>query len=138
MRAAPERLGVGAKALLAARIWFWLVVVRVRLREKNLARLVQRLTRPARRVPPPGHVDARRMGRIVHEVLWVGPFRPRCLLTALVLFRLLSVQGDRPQLVIGLPSRSPTKDAHAWVEVEGVDAGPPPGRGTNEELVRYG
>ena len=29
------------------------------------------------------------------------------------------------------------KDAHAWVELAGVDVGPPPGRNGHVELARY-
>ena len=28
-------------------------------------------------------------------------------------------------------------DAHAWIEMEGHDIGPPPGKGDHEELARY-
>jgi hypothetical protein len=53
------------------------------------------------------------------------------------LFRLLHEQGDEAELVIGLPAAAATKDAHAWVEINGVDVGPPPGRGSHEVLARY-
>jgi hypothetical protein len=56
---------------------------------------------------------------------------------ALVHYRLLREQGDTPELVIGLEPSPRTKDAHAWLEVNGIDVGPPPGRGLHEELVRY-
>jgi hypothetical protein len=59
------------------------------------------------------------------------------LFSALVLYRLLRAQGDRAELVIGLPSDARTKDAHAWVELDGVDVGPPPGRSGHLELTRY-
>jgi hypothetical protein len=39
--------------------------------------------------------------------------------------------------VIGLPSSPTDKDAHAWVEVRGIDIGPAPGRLGHAELVRY-
>ena len=42
-----------------------------------------------------------------------------------------------PELVIGLPREPKDKDAHAWVELHGMDVGPPPGRGLHEELARY-
>lgn len=137
VRPAPARLGVLAKLVLAARVWGTFAVVAVRVRLDELPNLVARLERPSA-VRWPGRVDPRRLGRIVEQVLRVGPYRPRCLLTALVLFRLLHRQGDPAELVIGLPERAPSKDAHAWVEVAGVDVGPPPGRGRNEPLIRYG
>ncbi len=60
------------------------------------------------------------------------------MLLSLVLFRLLREQGTEAEVVIGLPQHAKDKNAHAWVEVGGVDVGPPPGRGDNIELVRYG
>jgi hypothetical protein len=47
-------------------------------------------------------------------------------------------QGERPQLVIGLPPSPSSHEAHAWVEVAGQVVGPPPGRLGHEEMVRYG
>jgi len=81
--------------------------------------------------------DPRRLGRIVARVLHVGPWRARCLHTSMVLFRLLREQGDTAELVIGLPREPRDKDAHAWVEIDGSDIGPPPGRGRHEEIARY-
>jgi hypothetical protein len=83
-------------------------------------------------------VEPRRLGRIVSRCLSFGPLRARCLYQALVLMRLLRDQGIRSQLVIGLPIAAIDKDAHAWIEIDGVDVGPPPGRGSHEELARYG
>lgn len=83
-------------------------------------------------------MDARRLGRIVERILGFGRFRSRCLFTSLVLLRLLRCRGEAAVLVIGLPSTPKGKDAHAWVELEGVDVGPPPGRGAHVELTRYG
>ena len=59
------------------------------------------LPRGGRRRTP--RLEARRLSRIVHGTLHLGPFRPRCLVNALVLFRLLRAQGDPAELVIGLP-----------------------------------
>jgi hypothetical protein len=78
-----------------------------------------------------------RLGRIVGRSLGVGPVRARCLFSSMVLFRLLRAQGQAPELVIGLPIEPRDKDAHAWVELDGRDVGPPPGRGRHEELARY-
>ncbi len=44
-----------------------------------------------------------------------------------MLYRLLREQGDAAELVIGLPKNPADKSAHAWVELDGVDVGPPPG-----------
>jgi hypothetical protein len=54
------------------------------------------------------------------------------------LFRLLREQGDPAELVIGLPDAAADHEAHAWVEVDGRDVGPPPGRGQHEPLARFG
>ena len=78
-----------------------------------------------------------RLSRVVHLTLHLGPWRPRCLVLALVLYRLLRAQGTEADLVIGLPIDAVDKDAHAWVEIDGVDIGPPPGKGVHEELARY-
>ena len=82
-------------------------------------------------------IEPDRLGRIVHRVLRLGPYRPRCLVSSLVVFRLLRREGVDAELVIGLPTQARTKDAHSWIEVDGKDVGPPPGRGTQIELVRY-
>jgi hypothetical protein len=54
-----------------------------------------------------------------------------------VLFRLLRAQGDPAELVIGLPHEPRDEEAHAWVEIQRVDVGPPPGKGSHEELARF-
>ncbi len=124
------------KLVLVLRAWMWLVVVALGVRLQPLPRLVARLDRPP--AGPSGQIQARRLGRIVFRVLRIGPRRARCLLLSLVLFRLLREQGTAAEVVIGLPQSPQNKNAHAWVEVGGFDVGPPPGRGDNIELVRYG
>jgi hypothetical protein len=130
----PDRLPILVKVRLGAAAWTSLAVVALELRRNPLPEVARRLAAvSARRAA----VDERRLGRIVMQVLWIGPFRPRCLYTALVLYRLLHQQGVAAELVIGLPSTPTSKDAHAWVEVRGRDVGPPPGRNGHEELARY-
>jgi Transglutaminase-like superfamily len=58
------------------------------------------------------------------------------LINALVLYRLLREQGDPVELVIGLPEQAADERAHAWVELEGRDVGPPPGRAGHSEMAR--
>ncbi|HUR18790.1 MAG TPA: lasso peptide biosynthesis B2 protein [Acidimicrobiales bacterium] len=124
------------KLLLFGRIWFWGAWVRVQLRRCELPDVVGRLGEvPPRAASRP--VNPLRLGKIVHRASWIGPFKPRCLVIALVHFRLLREQGEAAQLVIGLPAGPQDIAAHAWVEMGGVDVGPPPGRGRHEELVRY-
>ena len=111
-------------------------VIRVRLRDQQLPAVVESLRAP---VPNPRRpVRPGRLGRIVHRSLTIGPLHTRCLFTSLVLFRLLRQQGDVPEFVVGLPARPEEKDAHAWIEIEGVDVGPPPGRSGHVEIARYG
>jgi hypothetical protein len=125
----PERAAMGMRA------WFWFVFVRLSLKRRPLNEFVARLGRPSR-VRMRG-IDPVRLGKLVARSLRIGELDPRCMFTALVLFRLLREQGDSAELVIGLPPHPKSKDAHAWVELERVDVGPPPGRSQHEELVRY-
>lgn len=46
-------------------------------------------------------------------------------------------QGDEAVLVVGLPERPMTHEAHAWVELDSIVVGPPPGRAGHSELARY-
>ena len=133
--AATEQLSLSAKAALGVRIWSYFAIAAIGTRRLALPELIERLARS--RWSSPRHVDPRKLGFIVHRVLRLGSWRARCLHTSLVLFRLLLEQGDHPELVIGLPPEPTDKDAHAWVEMRGVEVGPPPGRGRHVELVRY-
>jgi hypothetical protein len=83
------------------------------------------------RIPP------RQLAWAIDRTLRVGSRRPRCIFNAMVMYRLLREQGDPAELVIGLPRDAVTKDAHAWVELEGVDVGPPPGRNGHEPMARF-
>jgi hypothetical protein len=129
------RLPLATKAQLAARIGGTFLLVHWRLRRDPLPRVVESFAATDHERPP--RVEARRLSRIVYGTLHLGPLRPRCLVNALVLFRLLRAQGDPAELVIGLPHDARDHEAHAWVEVERIDVGPPPGKGTHEELARY-
>jgi hypothetical protein len=135
MRDAPPRLGIPARLGLAVRIWTAFVRVRLTTKAHPLPVAVARLGTAGR--PLPYRIDPRRLGSIVARVLRFGPWRARCLWTALVLYGLLRGQGDGAELVIGLPLEPKDFDAHAWVEIDGRDVGPPPGRGRHEELARY-
>jgi hypothetical protein len=120
---------------MAMRAWFWFALIRLSLKWRRLPEFVARLGRPSR-VTPRG-IDPVRLGKLVARSLRIGELDPRCMFTALVLFRLLREQGDSAELVIGLPHHPTNKDAHAWVELDGVDVGPPPGQSKHQELVRY-
>jgi hypothetical protein len=131
-----DRVSQPRKAALVLRSWFWFATVWLRLRRRPIPSVVAELSEVERSPVVP--VAPRRLGRIVARSLSLGPWRARCLFTAIVLFRLLRTQGDDPELVIGLPLEPRDKDAHAWVELGGYDVGPPPGRGRHVELARYG
>lgn len=131
-----RRLGPAAKAGLGLLVLYDFLVVRLQVSRRPLPDLARRLGRPARiRIPalaPP------RLGRIVHRVLRLGPYRPRCMVTSLVFYRLLRRQGTDAEVVIGLPPAAESHHAHAWVEVDGDVVGPPPGRMGHAEMARYG
>jgi Transglutaminase-like superfamily len=133
-RVAPH-LSRWAKAILVARIWSAFIRTRILERRLPLPDVTRRLA--ARGERGGIRVDPRRLGGIVGRVLRIGSWQPRCLFSALVLFRLLHEQGDAAELVIGLPIRSERKDAHAWVEVGGLDVGPPPGGRGRVPLARF-
>ena len=123
------------KARLAARIWMRFVLVVVDLRRQPLPALVNRLAETSNPPRPDGHRPAT-LSRAVHRSLRIGSLRPRCLVNALVLFRLLREQGEPAELVVGLLPKAPDHRAHAWVELAGRDVGPPPGRFGHEEMAR--
>ena len=132
----PARLTVRRRAVLAARIWWLAARVRRDVHRVPLPDLVARLDEHA--VTAGRRHDARRLGAAVAHALTVGGRRPTCLVQSLVLYALLRAQGARPQLVIGLPDGAVSADAHAWIELDGADVGPPPGRAEHVALARYG
>lgn len=133
-RSAPRLL---SRLALFGRVWQAYALARVGVARYPLPVVVERLAdvhsrRVASDLPP------RALGRFVWRRLRVGLWRPRCLFRALVLYRLLALSGTRSEIVIGLPERPTSQEAHAWVEVDGVDVGPPPGTNGHRELARYG
>lgn len=129
-------MSIARKVELAVRIWWLSLVVRVRSRRLPLPSLVSELGTvddPRPRYPM-GPVT---LGRTVVRVLTVAGRPPRCLISAMVAFHLHRREGRQVELVIGLPSAPADKDAHAWLELEGVDIGPPPGCHGHIELTRY-
>jgi len=132
---ANEQLGATAKLSLWLRIVRWYLVVRVRTKREPLPKLAARIgdagTPRSDRIPP------RQLAWAVDRTLHIGRLRPRCIFNALVLYRLLHEQGDAAELVIGLPKNPTDKSAHAWVEIDGVDVGPPPGQNGHEPMARF-
>jgi hypothetical protein len=126
-----------AKARLALRVWARYLSIRPRISRTSVPRLAEALAEgggPGTRRP---RTSPYRLSRAVERSLHIGPWRPRCLTNALVLYRLLREQGDDAQLVIGLPTDAATHEAHAWVELGGLDLGPAPGRSGHEALARF-
>jgi hypothetical protein len=130
-----QRPSISVRIMLVLRTLYWFGVVRSELRRRQLPQIVDRL-RPVER-PRSYRIPAGRLGRGVARVLRIGPFEARCLVMALVQYRLLREQGDEPELVIGLERVARSHDAHAWLEIDGRDVGPPPGKGDNEGMLRY-
>jgi hypothetical protein len=123
------------KARLAARVWRRYLLVVVDLRREPLPALVERLARTNGLTRQEAYRPAT-LSNAVYRSLRLGSRRPRCLVNALVLFRLLREQGEPAELVIGLLPDAPDQRAHAWVELGGRDIGPPPGRHGHEEMAR--
>ena len=138
MRAVTERvrrLSLPSRIALALAVWRRFFGIYVEVKRRPLPQVIEVLR--SAEAADSATMEPRRLGRIVARTLRFGPWRARCLFTSLVLYRLLREQGEHPQFVIGLPREPRDKDAHAWVEIDGVDVGPPPGRSGHEELARY-
>lgn len=131
------RLSTTAKIVLVLRTWYWFAVVHVLLRTRALPRVVERL-RPDAPSVTRAQLNPRRLGRIVGRALRLRDKQARCLIGSLVLYRLLHEQGMQAELVIGLPISAEDHAAHAWIEVDSLDVGPPPGRFGHQPIARYG
>jgi Transglutaminase-like superfamily len=132
-----ESLSPVAKAALAGRILSRYAVVRARLFREPLPGLASRLGRPKQQAGGRRH-SAAQLSRAVDRTLRLGSRRPSCLASSLVLYSLLREQGDAAELAIGLRERPTDKTAHAWVELDGVDVGPPPGSHGHVALAHFG
>lgn len=132
-----ESLSPVAKAALAARILRRYAVVRARLFREPLPGLASRLGRKKQQADGRRH-SAAQLSRAVDRTLRIGSRRPSCLASSLVLYSLLREQGDAAELAIGLRERPTDKTAHAWVELDGVDVGPPPGSHGHVALAHFG
>jgi hypothetical protein len=121
---------------LALRIVRCYAEVRRRLSREPLPKLAASFGDVAQLLGKP--LPPRQVAWAFDRTLRIGSRRPRCIFNALVMYRLLREQGDDAVLVIGLPREAITKDAHAWVELDGADVGPPPGRAGHEPMARFG
>jgi hypothetical protein len=122
------------KVRLVSRIFRSFAAVTIGVRRTPLPALAKELSVAA---PAVDSYPPLRLSRAVHKTLRIGPYRPRCLTRSLVLYRLLRQQGDPAELVLGLPAVARDHTAHAWVELDGGDVGPPPGKGEHVEIARY-
>ncbi len=120
---------------LARRVIGCYVTVRLLLARHPLPDVVEILAERGR--PSNTPIEVTRLRRAVDRLL-VSPGRAlKCLPRALVFYSMLVEEGHDARIAIGLPEVSPSIDAHAWVEVDGVDVGPSPGRDGHVPMVRY-
>lgn len=92
-----------------------------RVRAGDLDAMV-RAARTRARAPVPvadEHETAARLGSMVERTLRVLPTDSRCLITSLVVLRLLEHRAIEGRLVIGVRNTEGF-DAHAWVEHDGT------------------
>lgn len=135
-RSGGSGLGLARKVGLGLLVLLDLLVVSVGLRRRRLPDLVRALRgRALLRIRA---LEPRRLGKIVYRVLSPGTYEPRCLVSSLVFLRMLRRQGTAAEVVIGLPPEPATHETHAWVEVDGREVGPPPGRLGHREMARFG
>lgn len=133
----PVHRSLFFKARIAVHVWTWMARIFVARRRLPLQALVDELWVKTKHDGRFDEIPPRHLGGMVYDALTIRGRGPRCLSLALVLFAIMRERGLDPSLVIGLPDGSQSTDAHAWVELDGADIGPPPGRGPNVELVRY-
>jgi hypothetical protein len=124
-----DRIRVGARIAARYARARWLMAT------KTLPAAVKTLDRQAR--PSELGLTPEQLARGVDRVLRIGRRPLRCLPRALVLYSLLADDGQDPTLVIGVLETSAIPDAHAWVEIHGVDVGPPPGRSGHSAMASY-
>ena len=126
----PEApLSLGRKLALGVEILSAYARVRRLLRRGGVPGAVESL----RTVPPSesrprttreSELVGLRLGQAVVRVLGLLPSDSRCLMSSLVLTRLLATRGIPSALVIGVASEPPFA-AHAWVETGDVPLLPP-------------
>jgi transglutaminase-like putative cysteine protease len=130
------RIPLPTKLVLVGRIWATFLAIRRAVATEPLPDLAKRLAERPRR-DDAAALGPRRLGQIIARVLRIGPWRARCLFLALVHYQFLRERGEPAELVIGMPEHPKDEDAHAWVELRGVDVGPPPGSTGHEPLARF-
>jgi hypothetical protein len=130
---ALQPLTIGEKLGLVGEILNAYVVVRWRMREKDIRVIVAHLRGDGQSERHSDRALARRLARAVTRTLSLLPTDNRCLARSLVLDRLLERRSL--QSVVVLAARSePDFAAHAWVEHDGL-AVLPPGSSSYQRLI---
>jgi len=111
-----RRLPLARRVALAAEILVAYGRARVELRRGDLRETVEALRRTSTTAPP--DVAPRRLAQAAARTLRFLPFDTRCLMSALVVTRLLARRGVPSVFVLGV-SPGPGFAAHAWVECDG-------------------
>jgi hypothetical protein len=121
MPAAGERLGSAERIRVAAEILATYAAARSWMLRLSFPEAVAaaRDVRPKARVAQPDDEVGMRLGSAVQRTLRALPVDSRCLVTALVLTRMLARRGIDNTFVLGVRSQ-PRFSAHAWVERNGV------------------
>lgn len=105
--------------LLAAQAFLVLAQLLVWVRPEG--RLIARSTAAGAAVPGAPEPRALRLGRAVERAAEHGLFRPKCLVRALALHRLLEWHGlHGSRICVGVGRTAERFAAHAWVEYGGV------------------
>jgi len=117
-------LTAAAKLSLVAEILRAYVIVRWRMRGRDIRAVVAQLRGEGEREPQSDYPAARRLGRAVARTLSVLPTDNRCLARSLVLDRLLTRRSLRSVVVLAARAE-PDFASHAWVEHDGVPVLPP-------------
>ena len=122
---------------LGLRAFFGLVQFEVYLARKSFSLLYEKVRNyPLNNKVAPSPDTIERISTAVDMAcIWYWK-EALCLQRSATAACLLKRYGVPAHMVIGA-QQMPFK-AHAWVEVRGVDVGPPPGRSGHVELARYG
>jgi hypothetical protein len=126
----PTPLRPGARVMLAVEIVAAYGVAWWTLRRRGLREALAMLRVGPETAPPASSADAvavgRRLGRAVRRTLSALPADSRCLMSSLVLTRLLAKRGIESSLVISVQPGEKF-GAHAWLEHDGAPLLPPDG-----------
>jgi hypothetical protein len=115
-RMASAPLSLRRRLSLAAEILRAYAAARHELRRGELRDAVEVLRRTDGVIAP--EVAPRRLAQAVTRTLRLVPFDTRCLMTSLVVTKLLARRGVPAVFVLGV-SPAPDFAAHAWVECDG-------------------